>query len=240
MKNIHSRVKVEHFPFVSYSKLFIPFFKEAKNLKKVLYSDVDVIFVDDIKKMYDIDLEGKPIGACSYERDYDFLNYKINKISITKQFDIKEKWLYIQSGNLIIDCEKYIECAPLYKVKYLVMNSSALNLYDQEILNILFASNSKIIGIRFCFINAILEKYRNYVLLKKIKEEIENMVIIHYCEQEYKPWNNKNVILNEYFWRCVPFTDFSAEIRKRSSSIFVYKIKREISRIFNKIRKILH
>jgi lipopolysaccharide biosynthesis glycosyltransferase len=94
--------KVDYLPKTAYFRLMIPEF--FKDFKKILYLDVDVLVLADLKKLWDIDMEGNLSLACQcfYAPQHRGLdNFKIMGIDTNSP--------YFNSGMLVIDVQKWRE-----------------------------------------------------------------------------------------------------------------------------------
>ena len=229
-----------HVTKATYTKFIIPELDELKHIKKAIYSDVDVIFVDDIKKMYDIDLEGKPLGAIAYELFGEKCTndvMKIHKEKLIKKFNAPEDFLYFLGGNLIIDCEYWRKndiSKKLWKVCYMYQDDPEF-IVDQYAMNIVFGNNYKPLPPRWCFAYDILwylEKFCPNFDKTVYDEEFKKVVILHYSYD--KPWKSKKGWQAEQFWRIVPYTDFAKIINKMPYLEKISKIKGYIMRIIKK------
>ena len=185
-----------------YSRFLIPYLKPA--LKKALYTDADVIFLDDIKKMYDEPLEDYAIGAV-FEK---FAQGKINDTK-KKRTNISNEHKYFSSGNLIIDCQKWRENNIFQKL--IKINNEYKNQLvepDMDILNKFFDSDYKILPLKYCWIN------QNY----KFYEMPAEQIVVRHFNGDIKPWHiHPNVqerleypctIDKNKFWKYAALTDF--------------------------------
>ena len=88
-----------HFTKSMYSRFLIPILKPE--IKKALYSDVDIIALGDIKEMYLENLEGYAIGAVWEAHNEKSVNAKKRKL-----YELSSLHRFFSSGNIIIDCSK--------------------------------------------------------------------------------------------------------------------------------------
>ena len=101
--------KGSHVTLSTYSRLFIPILPEAKNIKKAIYMDVDMIVIKDIKEIYDTNLDGNVIGAVKdlgimYSKpEPQHGAYRMYKLD--NSYSLYRK--YFNAGLLLIDCEKW-------------------------------------------------------------------------------------------------------------------------------------
>ncbi|MDO5437257.1 MAG: glycosyltransferase, partial [bacterium] len=79
-----------HWSVATYYRILIPFL--FKDDKKVLYMDCDTVILDDVSKIFEVDLKGAEIAAVF---DYDSVCYDKNRIK------------YIQNKLKLTDYKKY-------------------------------------------------------------------------------------------------------------------------------------
>jgi lipopolysaccharide biosynthesis glycosyltransferase len=118
----------------------------APNIDKALYLDSDIVAMGDVKKLYDIDLEGRPIAA-AVEIFHESEKCKPWREK-WKRLGLPPDHKYFGSGILVFDCKKWREenlADRIYEIgsRY----GSRLIAADQDALNILFGNNDyKAIG----------------------------------------------------------------------------------------------
>ena len=198
--------EIRGIPETAYYRLISP--ELIPEYDKILYSDVDVIFREDLSRFYDIDLGGNYFGAvdnCSAIRP-DFHPY-IAGLGL----DWRDGYFY--SGNLIINLELIRKDGLCDRFRELGRNNYKQQ--DMDIMNI--ACKGRILPLEpaFC-LSALI--YRFIVLRRK---EMQNLYpdeqlqyaldrgIVHY--NGAKPW--KECCLNMDIWwdyyRKSPFFDES-------------------------------
>jgi lipopolysaccharide biosynthesis glycosyltransferase len=151
-----------------YSRFLIPLLKSE--IDKAIYLDSDLIVLKDIKKLYSIDLENKPIGAVPH-----FLKYKKNP--------------YFNSGVLLIDCKKWRQERYIDKLLELGKNYKNGAFPDQDILNDCFKNNYKILDNQFNLLNVDVHWRCSIVRHPFLVLKLKNKCIVrHYCGK-HKPWN---------------------------------------------------
>jgi lipopolysaccharide biosynthesis glycosyltransferase len=212
----------------------IPYLK--LNLDKVIYSDVDVIVLGDIKEMYDEDLEDFIIGAI-WQELYD---KTINMDNLKLKLNISTEHKFFFSGNLLINCKKWREQNITQKLIDLFNKNKNLILTcpDQDLLNMFFDNNYKILSSKYCYVNQNFDYF---------KEEYPNIIIRHYNGQ-IKPWNiNENTKTSLFhnlkeFWYYAKITRFFKELDKKTQNkVEQQKYIRQMQywKNVNKITKIL-
>ena len=156
----------------TYNRFLIPDLKPRIN--KALYSDVDVIFLNDIKKMYDEDLDNYIIGAVweKYIKQEE-VQKRINRL------DLSQNCKWFSSGNLIIDCQKWREKNVTRELFNLIAEyNNKLVFNDMDILNKYFDGNYKLIDEKYCWLNQYYDFYG----------EPKEQIVIRHFNGPTKPW----------------------------------------------------
>lgn len=210
-KNLQQfNLEIRYISSDAFSRLLFP--NICKNIGKVVYTDIDVVFEDDVAKIFSEDLEGHIIGAVegiSHANGQDNIRLKIDK-----------QHSYFQSGILLIDCKKWRDANITSRCYEIMQNTSKLRYGDQDLLNIVFANNYKKLHKKYCVIPFQLKEMQTFS--KESQEALANPFIIHYAGGN-KPWITAGS-LEESFWKYAAKTDFFLDIIKmRLNSDFVSK-----------------
>lgn len=177
-----------------FSRYLIP--QLRPDLKKVIYLDVDIIVKGDIADLFNISLGGNHLGAIP---EYtDVLENHIKELAISNTHK------YFNAGILVIDCDyfrknnltdllikKTMEIKPKYQ--------------DQDILNIVFQDNYKILNYKFN-VSSYMNEFNNKKMDPEVQEALKKPFIIHYST--FKPWNDRSVIFADDFWYYARKTSF--------------------------------
>lgn len=165
---------------------------------KAIYIDSDTVILDDIGKLYDIDLGDRVIAA---RQD--------PKVTVIKEFrDYVDKAVgvpheeYVNSGVMVMDLKK------LRKMKYLSTMVELINKYEADLV-------------------APDQDYLNLILKDKIKflepdwnaEPVEGEMpkdtkIVHFNLMN-KPWRYKNVPQEKLFWNAARGTGFYGDLKRQ-------------------------
>ncbi len=179
---------------IVYYRLMIP--KLLPQYDKVIYSDVDVLFKDDLTELYNTNISDFEWGGVRAEKNSE------NNIG-HKYFEENTNEFIHWSGLMLINCKKFREEKLFEKLKENAKNFyDRLKFFDLDLLNI---TCDKILALplKYCVlqsfcINEDLKKAKEYEYLKLVyrDEEIEsaknNPAIIHYAGKPGKPWRFKN------------------------------------------------
>ena len=188
-----------HVSKTSYYRLQIS--SRNPKLKKCIYSDADLVFVSDIKELWDTDVEDFYMAAVP---DPDDVNRAYNRLKV---FPLSKNEHYVNAGILVLNLEKWRQNNAETKfydaaAKY----NDNIPYPDQDLLNITLHDKIKYLSPRF---NAMPELV--YFSLPEQFEAFESPVIIHWAGPN-KPWNDCDAHLAETFWEYVNLSPFALEI----------------------------
>lgn len=186
------KTKIKHITYQTFYRLSIP--TTLPYLNKLLYIDCDTIINCDINELYKINIENNYIAGV---KAYAFSNKKHeNRLGISTAS-------YINAGILIINNRLLIKDKIINKF-YELINQN-YDCQDQDILNVSCAG--KIMNIPFKYnimtkYYSQLEKFisENKVTREEIDDALNSLSIIHYADK-IKPWNDRNSIYADYFWK---------------------------------------
>lgn len=164
-----------HFSKAMYGRIFIPLLKPE--IKKAIYTDVDVIFMSDITELYNEDLHGYALGAV-WE---DHMEAKGNNADHLKRLGISAGHKYFSSGLLLLDLEKWRENNLTEKVLQKEPElREKLKFPDQDLLNATFAENYQLLDEKYVVTAPRARKhYKNGKLVD---------CVIRHFEGGKKPW----------------------------------------------------
>lgn len=158
-----------------------------KNLKRILYLDVDILVINDLMSLYELDLKGYWYAAASHT-SLDVTD-NLNKLRLGNY----ETESYYNSGVMLMDLEAIREHVKANDIfNYIEKMGKALFLPDQDILNGLYGQH----------IMKIPDELYNYdarmnpLYFAKSNGEwdidwvIDNTVILHFCGRD-KPWRSE-------------------------------------------------
>lgn len=174
---------VKHYTKEMYYRLlafkFLP-----EHLDKILYLDPDILVINDIRRLYDIDLDGYLFAAAFHDR----ISVKeVNKLRLIP-YEIDA---YYNSGVLLMNLaeqRRKIDEQDIYR--FVERNKKRLVLPDQDVLNALYSKWIKTV-------DEVLYNYdpRYYLYYKMVSKGqhdmdfvIRNTSIIHFCGKK-KPWH---------------------------------------------------
>lgn len=212
---------------IMYSRFLIPELKT--NVQKAIYTDADVIAMDDIAKMYNEDLEDYALGAI-------WEAFAENTLNIERKARLKlsPEHKYFSSGNLLFDCEKWRQENVVDSLLH-ILNDTSIDLKypDQDILNLYFQNNYKILDKKYCYLTCY--------------EKSTSQVIRHFTEYP-KPWladfyleerKPRPIYNRDLFWKYAKMTSFYNDLLKIKNNFLSQKfIYGRFNAIVNKIDKV--
>lgn len=178
----------------AYYRLLIP--ELIPEYDKIMYSDVDVIFRDDLTFFYNTDLTGYYMAGVDNGSQ---LRPEVQK-SVRERLGIDCKYGHFYSGNLILNSELILRDGLIPRFRELAKND--FNQQDMDIINIACYGKIKPLSPAFCLTNFLTElivKRRKEMLQFFSGEELNhalNKGIVHYNGP--KPW--KEFCVNFDIW----------------------------------------
>lgn len=168
-----SLFKETKLPTEAYFRLLLP--ELLPEVKRVLYLDVDMLILNDLKELYQTKLGNNVMGVV---RDFPFTNDK-NSWAYFLLGDAGER--YFNSGMLLLNLEVMRKNNIVEKfIKFISETSQYYFLGDQDAFNVFFFYNVKVLGNEN---NYIAE---NQSILEKTNFDV---TIMHYCGfSNPKPW----------------------------------------------------
>ncbi|STP06980.1 glycosyltransferase [Helicobacter fennelliae] len=201
----------------------------APSLKTCLYLDVDTFVLQDIRPLFEMDLEGKSIAMV---RDVTNIT-SIVKDNVVKSTD------YCNSGMLFIDLDKW-RTKDMSQIRGFKYNEAP----DQDFINYIFKNEKKILAFQWNFLwfderrlrfdsdkqiikngfNGAFDVIPCVYSLEEFRQALQSPVIVHFiCG--YKPWekidwnpNGKPEFVkhpyDKAWWQIAKSTPFFAEIKR--------------------------
>lgn len=199
----------KHLSIETYYRLIIP--ELMPDYHKILYLDCDMVVLEDVAKLYDIDLQGNAIGAV---KDIDIAGQVKSNMNglpeyLEKTLGLEDPFVYFQCGTLIIDLDvlkKLTSSKELLKVA----TSNHFRCHDQDVLNKVLKGHVFYLEQQW---NVLMNWENKYTftsrlqLMKMAPKELyyeyesarNNPYIVHYAGYQ-KPWTYVDCDFSEYFW----------------------------------------
>ena len=210
IKNLNLRV-FSYYSEAIYYRLFAPWLLNLYD--KILYFDCDLVFNDDVAKMYNVDMGDMLLGAV---RDHGMLLHKNNPYDnfpddyysvFLENIDINN---YFNSGVLIMNLKQFRhDFDKEYILSY--VEKKQWRFPDQDVLNVVCANRTIILDSKWNTMPETLggrtvENIRKFIAPELCDDYVaarDNPSVIHYAMRE-KPWKysvNLDWTLGKYFWR---------------------------------------
>ena len=189
----------------AYYRLLIP--EIIPEYDKVLYSDVDVIFREDLSKYYQIDLEGYYMAAVD---NASALRPDVQEYA-KKELNIDCKYGHYYSGNLVINSALILKDHLIPTFRELAQKNFTQQ--DMDIINIACYGKIKPLPPAYCLSNYLVEiivRRKKEFLALFTEQELQHAMdkgIVHYNGP--KPWkqNTLNMDIWWYYYRKSIFYD---------------------------------
>ena len=163
---IKYRNPIKHISHTAVFRLYAPYILPVD---KVIYLDSDLIVLDDIQKLWDIDVEyiaGVQDGLYN-------LHALRNGLGHT----------YINSGVMVMNLENLRKIDYIERIKATQNGDYNLSLLDQYIVNIAFGDLIELLPVQWNVYSKLYPELTNAMI-----EARQNPSIIHWCGRQ-KPWN---------------------------------------------------
>ena len=173
-----------------YYRIFIP--SLFPQYEKVIYIDCDIVLIDDLAKLYNVEL-GKNIVVAVHEEamsSFDcFGNYSEEFLGVPRME-------YFNSGLLVINTAEYRKEQVETKFINLMLAHKFEVAPDQDYLNVILKDRVKLVDVG----------WNKTPIPDKIFPD-KNVSLVHY-KLNFKPWHYKGVRYEEYFWKYAKETPF--------------------------------
>ena len=203
----------------TYYRFFIP--EIFSDYEKVIYLDADLILNDDIRNLYNENIENYYAGVVHDSVVESLLDskYKIEQYNMSIQEYYQNKlhgnnFNYFNAGVMLLNLDKIRKDNITEKLWDFVISESPLEYQDQDALNAVIGNNVKYIDYKW---NVLKEKKfyvqnNNKKLRKYLKHVYLNPSIFHYVGSD-KPWSfiqGKDYKYSHInlWWNCYKLTPF--------------------------------
>lgn len=210
----------EHITIAAYYRFFIP--KLFSLFDKVIYSDSDLVFTDDVAELYKIDLQGHIIGAAlsgwPFAMNDSFKSYCIEKLKMA------DPYLYIQDGVLLCNVSKMKETNFTEECIERLKEIKTPRTWDQCVINSLcygdihFLDRKWNLEWHYPFYHPQYDKKVLRGLYDEYIEARKTAKIIHYASAT-KPWNEPKLDLAFHWWKYAKKSPFYKEILSSNTKV---------------------
>lgn len=201
-----------------YARLLIPELKA--DIDRAIYLDSDVIALDDIKKLWDQDLEGFETGLVA-DIGYSQTNFD----NCTKNLGVSPEHIYANAGMMLIDCKKWRENKITEKLLQIGREKKEnLLTLNEDILSVYYNGNRyKRLDNRFNlsdFKCRICDYSAPQITDEYLANEWKHAVIYHFCHgkpfrQMKNNYNDRQLRHFDSFWFFASMTPFYAGMKIR-------------------------
>lgn len=214
-----------------------------ESIEKIIYLDCDLLVYDDIEKMWQLDMGGKPVAAtCDLGIMASARVRKQKNNFIGLPFDAP----YFNAGVLMMDLKKWRDGNYAEAIIALATQNKYPN-HDQDALNKFFMNNWQEIPLRWDVIPPVFNLFLKIVtkpdLRKKAIEAKLNPAIFHYAGG-YKPWEYEiHNGFNEKYYEYLKLTEYKDakmpqfDKRRKNRSIKRQMLRLKMGNMWAKIFK---
>jgi lipopolysaccharide biosynthesis glycosyltransferase len=170
-----------HHAFLSraaYLRLLIPDLV-PRDLQRIIYLDVDLILQDDIARLWEADLAGRPLGAV--------VDAGRDAAAFASEHGLQAGGRYFNSGMLVIDLDRMRESGLMARA-FALAQANTYAFEDQDALNICFWGDWHELHPRWNFQRNFL--YDDLVVWRRATADPLGASIIHYTDA-VKPWSSQ-------------------------------------------------
>ncbi len=177
-----------------YYRIFIPAL--LPKYDKIIYADCDIVLLDDISKLFNVELGENIIGAVHEEAmtSYDCFGRYSEEFLDVPRLD------YFNSGLLVINSKEYKKQEIERKFIELMLKHKFEVAPDQDYLNVLCKGKVKYLDIGW-----------NKTPIPEKEFDEKNLKLIHF-KLNFKPWLYKGVKYEKYFWQYAKNTPYYSDL----------------------------
>jgi lipopolysaccharide biosynthesis glycosyltransferase len=166
---------------------------------KVLYMDCDIVVLGDIAELYNNDISNLYLAASPEEV---MAEVKVFGDYVEKALDVPVAE-YFNAGIMVMNLAE-LRKDNIEKKFFEMINRFRFRVtQDEDYLNVLCKGKTKILDLGW-----------NKTAFKNEKFDDKNLKLIHY-KINWKPWKNRNVLYEDYFWNYAKKTEFYDLIRQK-------------------------
>ncbi len=208
---------------------------------KIIYSDVDIVFKDDISELYNIDMDGEYIAAVKDA----FMKWDSNELSHLKpEHYEKFKDTYFAGGIWVLNLKKIREDNLEDKMLDIIQDDTIVKRWnDMDIMNIACDNKVKFLPLNYIAYPYLLERvirddFTSHFSRDELFDSVINPKIIHYAG--IKPWKDRDIPYAIDWWTIFEYLNlpktsiFSKQAENSKSDRLEKKVKK-----YKKITKIL-
>jgi lipopolysaccharide biosynthesis glycosyltransferase len=200
-----------HFSRATFYRLILDSILASRD--KIIYIDCDTIVLGDLRELWDLDMENKPVAAV---HDYIMENFCANRVlsaDFTGSLPASQYLRdyvgipsehcgdYFQAGLLIMNLRRIREL----DLSKRMTDSLMLRKYwflDQDVLNKYFCGSHVVLPAEWNFVNCTddISSSLDQSRARDLEEARLSPKLIHYAGYEAKPWVNQSAYMAEYYF----------------------------------------
>jgi lipopolysaccharide biosynthesis glycosyltransferase len=219
LSDVTLNVTFPNFKEECYFRLVAPLI--LKNYTKIIFTDIDLLVLDDISKLGEIDMQGQVVAACldvawkeSYitnrlVKGYGLKEYTDNVLRLPNPTD------YYNTGVVVFDVKKFIQMNAFERLKQTINNNYLIYL-EQCALNMCMSEHfHRLPDVwNYELSRFTLHNFDKYDFYREYVTQEKDAKIMHFLG-ENKPWMNPWVNKADLWWGYASRTPFFAEILLR-------------------------
>ena len=209
-----------HFKPETYFRLLAP--SLLPSVKKAIYLDSDLVALDDVAKLYDIDVSGHLLGAtrdadtvgqvCGYDEGVGY--YLAHDLGMSNPLD------YFQAGVLLMNLEEFRrQTTPDQLLQIATMRT--WRWLDQDVLNRVVDGNYVRIDMRWNLLYDWQGIRREKIIgsapadyRQEYEAARQNPGIVHYAGADDRPWLYPLVDYGDRFWKYARRSPYIGTLRR--------------------------
>lgn len=187
----------DYYSKTTYFRLFIP--NLYPQYDKALYLDSDIVILDDIAKLYNLDMGNNLVAAAPD----DVIQFnEVFQVYAEKVVGVADYRRYFNAGILLMNLHELRKFKFQEKFLYSLDRIRFTVAQDQDYLNRLCKGRVKLFG-----------RVWNRMPIPDSRISTEDVKLIHY-NLAFKPWHFEDILYKEFFWMYAHETEYFEAIRE--------------------------
>lgn len=186
----------DYYSKTTYFRLFLP--NLYPQYDKALYLDSDIVILDDIAKLYNIDMGDNLVAAAP---DDVIQTFPVFQTYVEKVVGVADYRNYFNAGILLMNLHQLRRFKFQEKFLYLLDKIKFSVAQDQDYLNRMCKGRVK-----------LFEKEWNRMPIANAGIKPENVKLVHY-NLAFKPWHFEDILYKEFFWMYAQETEYFGVIQ---------------------------
>lgn len=186
----------DYYSKTTYFRLFLP--NLYPQYDKALYLDSDIVILDDIARLYNIDMGDNLVAAAP---DDVIQTFPVFQTYVEKVVGVADYRNYFNAGILLMNLHQLRRFKFQEKFLYLLDRIKFSVAQDQDYLNRMCKGRVK-----------LFEKEWNRMPIANAGIKPENVKLVHY-NLAFKPWHFEDILYKEFFWMYAQETEYFGVIQ---------------------------